>query len=530
MKKVEDNNEVVELELSEPQTMVFTSTKPLNLDMAGQRAGKSQMIGIISGVYVGKYPRMKGFIGANTYLQLTQSTLIKATEIWGKYFQLKQYDRKNNPDGDFVIDKRPPAHFTTFEQFKDYNNIISFKNGATIYIGSLDNWKAHDGKEFCWAHLDETKDTKEEAITTVILARLSQSGLYIDEAANEIVYLPDAKKEDTKNYRAFNPAWIHTSPAVGQVDWLIKMFALDKFEEEIRRTIVQPNDFFYTEFETKSVCIFSTYHNEDNLPSNYIEGRKAVLSINEQMKFIYGYPFSKTGGEYYPLFERVKHVKEVTIKYGGIRHITFDFNVLPYMTLLCAQVDFKIRYMDAQGNKFDEDAEGRLPIEVIVVEFYREYCLKNPYNTSEACCAHFLEDESGNPTLEVMLYGDASGNKRIEGLGSVTNYKIIMDFFESRGITVVKKVRGFNIGVLTRRKFLNRIFENKYPFIEVYFDVEMETTIRDFEFLKEGADGKLKEIVKDKATGATYQKLGHPTDAAEYLLCELLKDYINENT
>lgn len=529
MKQIEQEQEVVTLELSEPQTMVFTSRKALNLDMAGQRAGKSQMIGILSGWFVTNYPRMKGFIGANTYLQLTQSTLIKATEIWGKYFQLTQYDRKNNPDGDFVMDKRPPSHFTIFEQFKDYNNIISFRNGAIIYIGSLDNWKAHDGKEFCWAHLDETKDTKEEAVTTVILARLSQGGLYVNDATDEIIYLPNAKKEETKYLRAYNPAYIHTSPAVGQVDWLIKMFALDKFEEEIRKSITDPDDFFYKEFEQKSVCIFSTYHNAENLPANYIEGRKAVLSENEQMKFIFGYPFSKTGGEYFPHFERIKHLKEVLIKYEGIRHITFDFNVLPYMTLLCAQVSFKMRYMDAQGNKHDEDCEGRLPIEVIIVEFYREYCLKNPHNTSEACCAHFLEYEAGNPTLEVMLYGDASGNSRIEGMGETTNYKIIISYFESKGITVHKKVRGFNIGVLTRQKFINRILEGKYPHIEVYFDIEMENTIRDFEFLKQGADGKLKELVKDPSTKATYQKLGHTSDAAEYLLCELLKDYINEN-
>ena len=192
--------------------MVMTSTKALNLDMAGQRAGKSQMIGIISGVYVGKYPRMKGFIGANTYLQLSQSTLIKATEIWAKYFQLTEYHPKNNIGGDFVMDKRPPSHFKTFERFKDYNNIISFKNGALIYLGSLDNWKAHDGKEFCWAHLDETKDTKEEAITTVILARLSQSGLFVDDNTREILYLPDAKKDDTQNLRSYN-CLLYTSDA-----------------------------------------------------------------------------------------------------------------------------------------------------------------------------------------------------------------------------------------------------------------------------------------------------------------------------
>lgn len=529
MSKEVEKAEVVTLELSEPQTMVMTSTKALNLDMAGQRAGKSQMIGIISGVYVGKYPRMKGFIGANTYLQLSQSTLIKATEIWAKYFQLTEYHPKNNIGGDFVMDKRPPSHFKTFERFKDYNNIISFKNGALIYLGSLDNWKAHDGKEFCWAHLDETKDTKEEAITTVILARLSQSGLFVDDNTREILYLPDAKKDDTQNLRSYNPAWIHTSPAVGQVDWLIKMFELDNFDEEIRTMIIKPDDFFYKEFGTKSVTIFSTYHNEKNLPSNYIDGRKAVLSENEQMKFIFGYPFSKTGGEYYQPFERIKHVKKIECIPTGIKHITWDFNVMPYMTLLNAQIYFKTRYIDAGGQKHDEFKQGLLPIEVLIIEFYKEFCLESPFNTTESCCKHFLEYHAGNPTLECFYYGDASGNNRIEGLGSLTNYKIIEEHLESILVQDSKRVRGANMGVLTRRNLMNRLLEGKIPQCEIYFDEEMKETIRDFEFLKLAANGKLKEKVKDKQTGAVYEKIGHTSDAVEYLVCEIIKHYINEN-
>lgn len=129
----------------------------------------------------------------------------------------------------------------------------------------------------------------------------------------------------------------------------------------------------------------------------------------------------------------------------------------------------------------------------------------------------------------MFYYGDASGNNRIEGLGSLTNYKIIEEHLESILVQDSKRVRGANMGVLTRRNLMNRLLEGKIPQCEIYFDEEMKETIRDFEFLKLAANGKLKEKVKDKQTGAVYEKIGHTSDAVEYLVCEIIKHYINEN-
>ena len=36
----------------------------------------------------------------------------------------------------------------------------------------IKNYLAHDGKEFGWAHLDETKDTKKEALITQIIDKV----------------------------------------------------------------------------------------------------------------------------------------------------------------------------------------------------------------------------------------------------------------------------------------------------------------------------------------------------------------------
>lgn len=200
--------------------------------MAGQRVGKSHMIGFKSGYYVKNFPKMRGMIAANTYKQLSQSTLVAVRKVWKQEFNITEYDRIRNPNGVYVINKKPPAHFKINEAYDRYDGIISFRNGAIIYIASLDNYAAHDGKELGWAELDETKDTKEEALTSVILGRMSQPGLYIDEHGN-LVYL----EEGSDTYEPFNPVCINSSPAVATPEWLIDMFQLHEFDAEILEKI-----------------------------------------------------------------------------------------------------------------------------------------------------------------------------------------------------------------------------------------------------------------------------------------------------
>ena len=66
--------------VSAPQMAILKSTKSLNLFLAGVGSGKTFVGGIISYRFVRKFPKVRGFIGANTYLQLTQSTLFRIRE------------------------------------------------------------------------------------------------------------------------------------------------------------------------------------------------------------------------------------------------------------------------------------------------------------------------------------------------------------------------------------------------------------------------------------------------------------------
>lgn len=521
-----NNNDVdVEVLLSDPQDAILNCRKAVILDMAGQGAGKTGTISYLSGLMIEQFPKADGFIGANTYGQLSTSTLKGVFRDWERVFGWKEYHPISNPAGDYVVDKVPPMHFTKRVKLKEYRNVISFRSGTLVYLGSLENYKAHDGKEFAWAHLDETKDTKEEALTDVILGRLRQIGIWYDEDG-ELHYEANVEIAQAKGWTAWNPCYIHTSPAIGVAEWINDMFELNPFEEEIREAVYKKaDDFFYREFKNKAVVIYSSYHNARNLPPNFLDNQLQNLKAGKADKLIFGLPFSKTGGEFYPSFERRDHVRKVGFLPQTPVHLSFDFNSVPYMTGLACQAQYLTRYMDNAKNKFDEWQPGLMPIEVLRLRVYKEYCLESPRNSTESVCEAFDADHlEDNP--ELYYYGDSNGLSRMPGLGGLTNFKIVERDLANYIHNKSKRVKHPNVAPNKRRDLLEAIFQGKFPEIEIQIDEACVKLIKDLEKLKQGINGKVKKKVTNKETGETYEELGHTSDALEYFVSELLKEYI----
>ncbi len=494
------------LKLSIPQIRTLQCRKAITLVMAGQRAGKSFGIGLRTANYVRYFPKLVGMIAANTYKQLTQSTMVEVRRVWKSLYDITEYDKTGNPNGVYVVGKQPPLHFIKHHEFDNYQGIISFRNGAVIFTASLGNYLAHEGKTIAWAELDETKDTEEQAIKQVILARLSQTGLYYDQSGT-MVYT----EKPTHDLTPYNPCYINTSPAEGTVDWIEDMFELKGREEEILKKLENPREYYYREFGTKAVIIYQTYWNAHNLPGNYIQNRREQLTAGEFQKFILGYPFSKTGGEYFNEFDRLKHVRPWSRWSTLPDHLTYDFNIWPYMTLECCQIE-------------ETDTEFNF-------HFYKEYCLRPPQNTTEAVTTAFVEDYAGL-IRDVFMYGDAQGTRGIEGFGSaVTRFddaRKVLGFYHTEDSD---RTTRSNPGVNKRRNLLNKIFAGKmfigHKKVNIFVDGDgCPELVRDFTYLKQGANGKLKEKVKDEQTGVVYEKIGHTSDGAEYLVCEVLEGYL----
>jgi hypothetical protein len=486
----------------------------------GVGSGKSHCIGVIAFDFIRNNPEVRGFIGANTYSQLTKSTLDKIFKVWESDLGLVKGRH-------YVVDHIPPDNFRKFgPMLKSYENTISFNNGALIFTASLDNYKVIDGTEFGWACLDETKDTKEEAVKEVIVARLRQVGMFIDnrgliwkeekliEKVNNQLAQVEIDDNGVKWYvvngkrlQGFNPLYIFTSPA--KTKWLMKMFELEKYTDEIEASIYKKDDYFRKRDGDRLVVIASTYHNEKNLSPGYID--RLINDVgrdkNRVAMLVYGSPFAKTGGEFYSQFSRVTHVKRFEPWPNEPVHLSFDFNLVPYITCVCYQV----KYIDKKYH----------------VRAFREFCLSNPKNNSES-----LANEIKNSMYDLLknglyIYGDYSGKTDNTVSAEVRNNfemieKVLYQYLHNGSNRVVR-----NALHTKRRDFMNKVFSGGFSNIEYLIEEKCIELTNDLEFLKQHAvsGGKLKsKVTKD---GRTYEEFGHTSDAQDYFFCSMFDNYFN---
>ena len=159
--------------------------------------------------------------------------------------------------------------------------------------------------------------------------------------------------------------------------------------------------------------------------------------------------------------------------------------------------------------------------------FIQKEFLDRDGDTDGACRSFIDWLEVNEASGDINIYGDATGRSRIAGLGATTNFKLIEEAFAN--FATEMKAKKSNISVKLRRKFMNKLFAGKIPNIELYIAEECEELIRDLMFLKKAPDGtKHKEKETDPHTGKSFEKIGHTSDALEYFICELCREWLKD--
>lgn len=237
-----------------------------------------------------------------------------------------------------------------------------------------------------------------------------------------------------------------------------------------------------------------------------------------------------TGGEFYKTFKKRLVVDEVLFKPYITVHAALDFNVLPYMTLLGSQYAVRTAFFNKEKKRFEPvKRETNIEVELHTVKFFKEYCLEDPFNTTEAVFEHLIMDY-GMEFTDVIYYGDAMGNKRHEGTGNKTEFKKVPELLKAYGY--LDQSYRVNPSVLMRRTFLNKIFalHEIAPgiMIQIIIDPKCKHLIADLENVKLGKDGKLKEMYHNKKTGQKYEKYGHTSDAMDYVITKMFWEYFRK--
>lgn len=255
--------------------------------------------------------------------------------------------------------------------------------------------------------------------------------------------------------------------------------------------------------------IHSNYLDNPYLPQPYIDtildykntdfNRYRVMALGEWGRIV------PDSGRFYKdfdtntntiLLEKSKHYS-----INDTLHLSFDFNVNPYMTCTVWQGN--------DGNMIQID----------------EILSKSPNNTSPAI-AKAIAKKYRNHNGKVYVYGDPNGKTRdTRDERRRNDYDYILENLKEFSVTL--KVRKKAPSITDRGNFINALFRGDIEGCSISIGVDCKDTVTDYVHLLEDRDGK-KHKQKDKdSNGVTFEKYGHTSDANDYFICEY---YRNEMT
>lgn len=252
------------------------------------------------------------------------------------------------------------------------------------------------------------------------------------------------------------------------------------------------------------------------IPKSYLTNLKKNMTPANYQRFVDGdWDYVESNGhEWIYQFNYTSHVRHVPYLPNLPTFLTFDFNVWPYMTMLCLQLQPKV--INGQDG--------------YVVRFYDEFCLSHPLNTIDAVCQAWIKKYPNvYGRMPVSYCGDASGENRIPGFGDKKAFNSVRSalapYLHHNSNRVYTK-QFFNEFL---RTFLNDIFGGNLP-VEVQID---ETSCPNFikdiqETIESPTGGFVKEKAIDPKTKVKYEKNGHCVDAGKYAFLSVFSELYEE--
>ena len=270
------------------------------------------------------------------------------------------------------------------------------------------------------------------------------------------------------------------------------------------------------------LCMQTTFRDNAFIDKEYMDELIKQFRQNENYNRIYvkgEWGRAYTGGEFYHGFSWSKHVIPSLPgeeNYGIYNpklplHITFDFNVNPYVTCCVWQI----------GENSLNELKRAVQID--------EICLAHPRNSTKEVCAEFRRkyfNEKGH-RAGLYVYGDPSGkHEDTRSEKGYNDFTIIKNELQEMhpGMRVPAKAPN----VKSRGDFINSILSSEYENISISIHESCRLSIEDLSYLKQDVNGnKLKEKAKDEKTGMDYEKYGHTSDSADYFLTSVFASEFN---
>jgi hypothetical protein len=203
----------------------------------------------------------------------------------------------------------------------------------------------------------------------------------------------------------------------------------------------------------------------------------------------------QVGGEAYKDFDALRVVGEYKYNANLPLHISFDFNVNPYITCSVWQV---------QGVEVND----RKYYTAVLI---KEFALKSPKNTTKDVCSA-IKHEFFTHVNGVYIYGDPRGvDSDTRSEKGHNDYTIILS--ELRMFAPKLKIGRKAEHVQTRISFMNSIFRGGQQDLIIKVDKSCIKSVEDWQYIKEDSDGtKFKQRWVDPSTGVKCERWGHFSD------------------
>lgn len=214
----------------------------------------------------------------------------------------------------------------------------------------------------------------------------------------------------------------------------------------------------------------------------------------------------RTGSEFFGSFNRGNHVVETVYDPSLPVHLSVDSNVLPYISISFWQI--AIDSSQKQIRQIDE------------------ICAESPNNTVRKAARLTAKRLQAMGVCKVILHGDAS----TRAASNIDDEKrsfhdLFIDTLQKEGIDVEDKVSNRNPSVPMSGEFINAIYDNNLPGINIIIGENCHMSAEDYMSVQKDVNGGiLKTKVKNKITMQTYEEHGHLSDTKRYVVVDMLHE------
>lgn len=465
-----------------PKQKTFLRTvAPLVVFMGGRGTGKTTTIAAATTRNVQQMPRGKTFLSSTTYAQLLTKTLPEITKFW---------ERVGFREGlHYVVGCKPPRDFLKpLAAPRKYQNVISFGNGYTIELLSMDRPDLARGGSYDAGDIDEAALVKKPALEQVIIPAVR------------------GNRDRFRKVPTHHQVRLYTSvprrPS-GQYIWNYQELAQ-----------LRPKDFAFVEATSADNLVV--------LGRDFIDRMRAILDPVEFAIEIMNERVMRLPDGFYSAFDPERHAHINTYTYDeGDRGITVtgtdrDRDRKKAIDLT---VDFGGKINVGLAAQFD----GK------TIRFLREFYVKAVDGKLPELVTKFCDQYENHEHKFVRIFGEPRGHDRQSD--GAPYYARMVTYFAKRGWYAEVKARKTAESHLTRHTFITDLFNEQdkyYPKIRINevhcpnFVVVLQTTGIKDDFTKD------KKMEKDP--NFPQERAPHFSDAFDYYLTQLLAHLLGLST